>query len=487
MAKSLNILFAASEVAPLVVTGGLADVAGALPKALHAAGHDVRVVMPCYRSVAEEHRGEAIGTCIGHLGGKEAFGLLRESRLPGTDIPLYLIEHEGYFGRAHPYQAGAYEFADNPERFAFFCAALLDAIPQTGWCPDILHAHDWHTATLPAYLRARYQGHPTWGRTKSIFTIHNLAYQGRYGREQYGITGLPWEYFHPEGFEYHGDVSLMKGGIAFADRLSTVSPRYADEIQTIEYGCGLDGLLRRRREALRGILNGVDYGVWHPSADKHLPAQYTAADPTGKAACRTALLAELGLPERGQPLLAMVSRLAWQKGIDLALAAIPAVIAQGYTVIVLGSGEPALEHRLGELAGAYPADLRVLTRFDVGLSHRIEAGADFFLMPSRYEPCGLSQIYSLAYGTVPIVRATGGLCDTVRGLRRDGDNLGDATGFRFVPQTHQAIERATAQAREVFAQPEAMAQLRDNGMREDFSWARSSTDYEALYREALAA
>lgn len=487
MDDPLKIVFAVSEMAPLVVTGGLADVAGALPKALHAAGHDVRVVMPCYRSIPAEHMGVSIGTCIGHLGGKTGYGLLRESRVPGTDIPLYLIEHEGYFGREHPYQTGSYDYSDNPERFAFFCAALLDAIPQTGWKPDILHAHDWHTATLPAYLRARYLGHPTWGDTKSIFTIHNLAYQGRFGREHFAITGLPWDMFHMDGFEYQGDVSLMKGGIAYADRLSTVSPRYAQEIQTLDYGCGLEGLLQRRRGALKGILNGVDYTVWHPDADKHLAAKYSADAPQGKARCRKDLLAELGLPDRGQPVLAMVSRLVWQKGIDLAVGALPALIAQGYSVVVLGSGEPALEHRLGDLAGAFPADLRVLTRFDVGLSHRIEAGADFFLMPSRYEPCGLSQIYSLAYGTIPIVRATGGLCDTVRGLRRGGDNLADATGFRFVPQTAQAIERAGAQARALFAAPDALAQLRDNGMREDFSWSRSSAEYVALYREAIAA
>jgi len=487
MAEPLRILFAVSEMAPLVVTGGLADVAGALPKALHAAGHDVRVVMPCYRSIPVEHMGVSIGTCIGHLGGKDAYGLLRESKVPGTEIPLYLIEHEGYFGREHPYQAGAYEFLDNPERFAFFCAALLDAIPQTGWKPDILHAHDWHTATLPAYLKARYANHPTWGHTKSVLTIHNLAYQGRYGKEQFGVTGLPWDMFHMDGFEHQGDVSLLKGGIAYADRLTTVSPRYAAEIQTIDYGCGLDGLLRRRRDALHGILNGADYTVWHPDVDKHLSEKYSLAAPAGKARCRKELLAELGLADKGQPVLAMVSRLAWQKGIDLAVGALPAIIAQGFSVVVLGSGEPALEHRLNELAGAYPADLRVLTRFDVGLSHRIEAGADFFLMPSRYEPCGLSQIYSLAYGTIPIVRATGGLCDTVRGLRAGGDNLADATGFRFVPQTVQAIERAAAEARALYAEPKALAQVRDNGMREDFSWSRSSEAYVALYREAIAA
>lgn len=487
MAAPLKILFVASELAPLVSTGGLADVVGALPKSLHAAGLDIRVAMPCYRRIPEQQRGTPVAMCIAQLGSKTAYGAIRESRVPGTDIPLYLVEHEAYFGREAPYGSGSYEYSDNPERFSFFCLALLDGLPNAGWTPDVVHAHDWPAAALPAHLKTRFHSHPAWARTKSVFTIHNLAYQGRYAREHYAETGLPWDLFHMDAFEFEGDMNLMKGGIAFADRLTTVSPRYAREIQTVDYGCGLHGLLRKRADDLHGIINGVDYSVWHPKNDPLLPAQYALGDLAGKQRCRAVLLEELGMPDNGQPLMAMVSRLAWQKGIDLAVAALPDILEMGYSVVILGSGEEHLERRLHEIAAAFPEQLRVALKFDVGLSHRIEAAADFFLMPSRYEPCGLSQIYSLAYATVPIVRATGGLRDTVRGLRASGSNASDATGVHFVPMTSQAVARAAKQARALFDNKELLGQVRDNGMREDFSWGRSSAAYAALYAEAVAA
>lgn len=487
MAAPLKVLFVASELAPLVSTGGLADVVGALPKALHAAGLDVRVAMPCYRRIPEQQRGTPVAMCIANLGAKTAYGAIREARVPGTDIPLYLVEHEAYFGRETPYGSGSYEYSDNPERFSFFCLALLDGLPNTGWTPDVVHAHDWPAAALPAHLKTRYHSHPAWERTKSVFTIHNLAYQGRYGRQHFAATGLPWDLFHMDAFEYEGDMNLMKGGIAFADRLTTVSPRYAREIQTVDYGCGLHGLLQKRSDDLHGIINGVDYSVWHPQHDPLLPANYGLGNLAGKALCRKVLLEELGLADTGQPVMAMVSRLAWQKGIDLAVAALPDILKMGFSVVILGSGEEYLEHRLLELAAAFPGQLRVSLKFDVGLSHRIEAAADFFLMPSRYEPCGLSQTYSLAYATVPIVRATGGLWDTVRGLPGACQNAGNATGLRFVPMTPQAVGRAAMQARALFDNKELLGQVRDNGMLEDFSWNRSSAAYAALYEEAVAA
>lgn len=487
MAAPLKVLFVASELAPLVSTGGLADVVGALPKSLQAAGLDVRVAMPCYRRIPQEHRGIHRAMCIANLGAKTAYGAIRESRVPGTEIPLYLVEHEAYFGREAPYGSGSYEYSDNPERFSFFCLALLDGLPNVGWTPDVVHAHDWPAAALPAHLKTRFHSHPAWAKTKSVYTIHNLAYQGRYARQHYAATGLPWDLFHMDGFEFEGDMNLMKGGIAFADRLTTVSPRYAREIQTVDYGCGLHGLLQKRADELHGIINGVDYSVWHPKNDKMLPANYGLGDLTGKAQCRRVLLEELAIPDTGQPVMAMVSRLAWQKGIDLAVAALPEILEMGFSVVILGSGEEHLERRLHEIAGAFPEQLRVSLKFDVGLSHRIEAGADFFLMPSRYEPCGLSQIYSLAYATVPIVRATGGLWDTVRGLGPAGNTADNATGVRFVPMTPQAVVRAAKQSRALFDNKELLGQVRDNGMREDFSWARSSAAYAELYAEAAAA
>ncbi len=487
MAAPLKVLFVASELAPLVSTGGLADVVGALPKSLQAAGLDVRVAMPCYRRIPLEHRGIHRAMCIANLGAKTAYGAIRESRVPGTEIPLYLVEHEAYFGREAPYGSGSYEYSDNPERFSFFCLALLDGLPNVGWTPDVVHAHDWPAAALPAHLKTRFHSHPAWAKTKSVYTIHNLAYQGRYARQHYAATGLPWDLFHMDGFEFEGDMNLMKGGIAFADRLTTVSPRYAREIQTVDYGCGLHGLLQKRADELHGIINGIDYSVWHPKNDKMLPANYGLGDLTGKAHCRRVLLEELAIPDTGQPVMAMVSRLAWQKGIDLAVAALPEILEMGFSVVILGSGEEHLERRLHEIAAAFPEQLRVSLKFDVGLSHRIEAGADFFLMPSRYEPCGLSQIYSLAYATVPIVRATGGLWDTVRGLGPVGHTADSATGVRFVPMTPQAVVRAAKQSRALFDNKELLGQVRDNGMREDFSWARSSAAYAELYAEAAAA
>ena len=482
----LKILFATAELSPLVSTGGLAEVANALPQALRSRGHDVRVVMPCYRGIPAEDRGEHACMCVAELGVKTEYGALRVSQVPGTDIPLYLIEHEGYFDREQPYGTGAHEYEDNAERFSFFSLAALDGISQTGWTPDVVHCNDWHTAPIPAFITTRFRDNPVWGKMPVLFTIHNLAYQGRYRAEKFARTGLAPEIFRPDCAEYLGDMNLMQAAIALASKISTVSPRYAREIQTLEYGAGLDGILRTRAEDLHGILNGVDYDLWNPRTDPYTAASFSAEDLDGKAVCKGALQDALGLPKADVPLFGVVSRLFWQKGLGLIVDAMDRFAERDLQIAVLGTGDPDLERRLAEVAARHPDKVAVALGFDVPLSHRIQAGSDFFLMPSRYEPCGLGQLYAMAYGTIPIVRRTGGLADSVNDLNPVHLRHGEATGVSFVPLTSQAVLRSVDRAIELYSKPEQLAQVRAACMGQDFSWDRSCQAYVKLYREAMA-
>ncbi|MBI3117108.1 MAG: glycogen synthase, partial [Candidatus Hydrogenedentes bacterium] len=425
MDRPLKILFVTAEMSPLISTGGLAEVANALPKALHARGHDVRVIMPCFREIPEEHRGESYCLCVADLGSRAEHGALRRSVVPGTEIPLYLVEHEGFFGRATPYGTGASEFPDNAERFCFFCQAVLHGIPQTWWKPDIVHCHDWHAASVPVYLRSKYQKDAYWEGVSSLLTIHNLGYQGQYPAEKFENTGFDDELLSPEFLEFHGDLNLLKGGIVFAGRLNTVSPRYAREIQTPEYGAGMDGVLRTRRDHLTGILNGVDYDTWNPAIDGIIAAPYARDALAGKQACKKRLQEMAGLPVKDTPVFGVVSRLYWQKGLDLVVDALRDLMKLDVQLVVLGSGEPGLERRLRQAQQEHPDRVHVLPKYEQDLARHVFAGSDFFLMPSRYEPCGLGQMYALAYGAVPIVRRTGGLSDTVRDV--NGASLKDGS------------------------------------------------------------
>jgi starch synthase len=486
VANPLKILYVSSELAPLVSTGGLAEVAAALPRALRARGHDVRVALPCYRQIPAASLGQQFCMVVAELGGGAVHGAMRASVVPGTDIPLYLIEHEGYFGRQSLYGPGAYEFDDNGERFCFFCQALFHGIPQTGWVPDIVHCNDWHGAPIAVYLKTRFRDDPVWGRIPCLFTIHNLAHQGRYGVSLFAATGFDPALLAPGGLLFDGDMNLMKGAVVFADTLSTVSPRYAKEIQTIEYGCGLHDALGARSADLYGVLNGVDYDVWNPAADPHIEQCYSAAKPGGKAKCKAALQRRFELPVRDVPLFGAVSRLFWQKGFDFVLDAMDRTLAHDAQIVVLGSGDPDLERRLAECVGRFPGRVGVFLGYDAALSHQVVAGSDFFLMPSRYEPCGLSQMYSLAYGTVPIVRRTGGLADTVVDATPANLRRNTATGLSFVPKTAAALARAMDRAVALYAEPKTMRQLRKAGMTRDFSWSRSCEAYEALYRKTIS-
>ncbi len=472
----MEILFVASEVAPFSKTGGLGDVAGALPRALAARGHAVSVVTPRYGSIDPAALGLKPLHRAVHVRGEATTLWVRRER-----APVYFVEHERFFGgRGGLYGEGGHDYGDNAERFAYLARAALALPAALGLRPRILHVNDWQAGLLPFLLRHEHARDPAVSGARTVFTIHNLAYQGVFPKSVVPVLGLPWDVFRYEAMEFHDQLSFMKAGLTFADALTTVSPTYAREILTPEGGASLDAVLRHRQPDLHGILNGIDTAEWDPRTDPHLPARFHAGDLSGKAACKAAVQRELGLPERPDaPLLALVGRLAEQKGVDLVVAALPALLGQDLQVALLGSGDPGYQAALSRLAGERPERLAVRIGFDEGLAHRMEAGADLFLMPSRFEPCGLNQMYSLRYGTVPVVRAVGGLEDTVEDY--DGWNRG--TGFKFRDYHPHALTLAVRRALDVYRDRRAWAGIVRRGMAEDNSWDRSAARYEALYRQ----
>jgi starch synthase len=479
-----KILFVSPEVFPFAKTGGLADVAGSLPKALKALGCDIRLVMPFYRSVREGGFPvrEILPRLPVALGGRVIEVRVQEGELDGR-IPVYFLEREECYDRSHLYGGSQGDYFDNDLRFSLLARGALETARALAFTPDVIHGHDWQTGLIPACLHFERGGDPFFRRTAVLFTIHNLAYQGLFPRSILDLVGLPPESFTPDGLEFWGQVNLLKAGIVYSQIVNTVSRKYAEEIQTPEFGYGLEGVLRQRREDLFGILNGVDYALWNPATDPYLAAPYGPDDLTGKQVCKQDLLERLDLPlERmAFPLLGMISRLADQKGFDLLAAVADRLLAHDLTLIVLGTGEEKYHRLLSEWAEAYPEKLRVRLTFDDALAHRIEAGCDLFLMPSRYEPCGLNQIYSLKYGTIPVVRATGGLDDTV--IPYDPET-GEGTGFKFGPYEPEAFLRAVEEALKVFRRPERWRRLMRQAMAMDFSWEASARQYLALYRLA---
>ncbi len=473
----MEILFVASEIAPWSKTGGLGDVAAALPRALAARGHAVAVVSPRYGGIDPRAAGFTRKDGLVRVRGEPtALWVRREKGRP----TVWLVEHERLFGsRRGVYGEGGEDYDDNAERFAFLCRAALALPGATGAHPAVVHANDWQTGLVPFLLRHEHAQDPHLAGARTVFTIHNLAYQGVFPKEVVPHLALPWSVFRVEAMEFYDRLSFMKAGLVFADVLTTVSPTYAREIRTPDGGQGLDALLRDRAPDLHGILNGIDVGAWDPAADPHLPAHYSARALAGKARCKAALQREVGLPVRPDvPLAAVVSRLADQKGVDLVVAALPALLARDVQLVVLGSGEARYEDALRQAAAERRAQLSVRLGFDEGLAHRIEAGADVFLMPSRFEPCGLNQMYSLRYGTVPIVRAVGGLEDTVE----DYDGWNSGTGFKFREYHPAALMLAARRALELHRDRRAWHALVLRGMAEDFSWERSAASYEAVYR-----
>ncbi len=488
----LHVASISSEMVPLAKTGGLGDVCGALPIALDALGCRCSCFLPAYRSVLKS--GLVLEptnhTFTIHIADRYVACRLLKTRLPNSQVDVYLIDQPQYFDRDGFYSDQSGEYRDNCERFAFFCRAVIEAIDQLELDIDIVHCHDWQTGLVPAYLRTRFGGYAWMDRAKSILTIHNLAYQGRFWHLDMHLTGMDWQYFNWEQMEFHGELNLMKTGIVFADTVTTVSPTYASEITTPEHGCGLETILAGRGEHLLGIVNGVDYAHWNPSTDVHLPRQYSWQDwQAGKAECKAALQTELNLPlQAGVPLIGIVSRLADQKGWDLI---IPLLLhwAHSHDVqwAILGTGDPELEAQLRNLAQHHPHRVSASLEFSEGLAHRIEAASDMFLMPSRYEPCGLNQLYSLKYGSVPVVHATGGLNDTVVDTTDETLADGTASGFCFAGYSVANLEETLHRALDFYLhRREHWAQIVNAGMRSDWSWNKSAQRYMEVFHQTLS-
>lgn len=474
----MNILVAASEVVPYAKTGGLADVAGALPKAVARLGHNVRVVMPRYKLERIEAVTERLPV---DLSVPFNFGEHRVTvYIDNTDeVPVYFIDALEYFSRAKLYGE-----ADDPERFAFFSRAVLELAKALGERFDIIHLNDWMTGLVSAYLKTVYRGDPAFDGTKTLFTIHNLAFPGFFQPDQLRKFGLPdWIYQTEGGVEFYNLASALKAGLVFSDAISTVSPRYAAEIQTPEFGEKFDGLLRARRNDLFGILNGVDYAEWNPETDKYIAANYSVSDLSGKKKCKRELLSVFGLPEDlDRPLIGCISRLSDQKGFDLILSIADRMLDQGTAFVLLGSGEEVYERAFLALRDARRSQVGVYLGFSNELAHKIEAGADMFLMPSRFEPCGLNQMYSLKYGTVPIVRAAGGLEDTIDNFDRTSLR---GNGFKFYEYNSERLLETIHEALQVYSKRELWRALMLNGMQADHSWTRSARQYVELYQSLV--
>jgi starch synthase len=472
----------ASEVHPFAKTGGLADVLGALPRALVKLGHHVDVVMPKYRTVSV---GQPIGQVTVSLGGQ--VDVADVSAVIDRDVRVVFISHPAYFERDYLYGAASRDYPDNPERFAFLCKAALTWAASTGHSYDIVHAHDWQAGLVPLLVK---RAVPEWQRNPpaTVFTIHNLAYQGVFDASWLPRLGFGWDLMRLDALEYWSRISFLKGGIVFSGIITTVSPRYAQEIQTAELGFGFDGILASRAADLVGILNGIDYDRWDPERDLNLPVPFSASKMAGKAAAKRRVLEAFGLagtPDiRRRPLVAMISRMVDQKGFDLLDQLSEALPALNASFVLLGSGEPRYEERWKQLAERHPNRIGVKIGFDDGLAHLVEGGADMFLMPSRFEPCGLNQMYSLRYGTVPIVRATGGLFDTVHDVDRA---TGRGTGFTFVEHSPVALLGALGRALEMFENRPGWRRIQRAGMREDFSWDASAREYVKVYERAITA
>lgn len=481
-----KVLFACSELHPLIKTGGLGDVAGYLPVALKALRQDIRVVMPAYRE-ALAHAGELKPVARLNITDSAAPVTLLEGRVPGTQIKLYLIDAPHCFDRPGGPYADTYgqNWPDNAVRFALFARAVVSlALDQAGlgWQPDLVHCNDWQTGLIPALL-AREPKRPA-----TLFTIHNLAYQGIFSREIFDSLSLPTEFWSLHGLEFHGQLSFIKGGLVYADWLSTVSPGYAREIRTAEFGCGLEGLLEQRATRLTGILNGVDYRVWDPRHDPFIVRKYNSHTLHLKVENKTDVQRRFHLPEvKNLPLIGFVGRLVEQKGIDLLIDTLPELMRYPVQIVIVGSGEKYLEQALLQCAASYPGRMGVYIGYHEELAHCIEAGADIFPMPSRFEPCGLNQIYSLRYGTVPVVRRTGGLADTIVDTTPQTLKDGTATGFVFDTATPTALLAALLRAINHYSDARKWRTLAQRGMAQDFSWEQSARRYRDIYQKTLAA
>lgn len=491
--QGMQLAFIASESIPFSKTGGLADVVGTLPQELAKLGHDVTIIVPEYTAVRAGYHSQTtaapvrVGAFEIPIGQRIARGEVWETSLP-HGVRALLIRQSDYFGRPGLYQdVTGKDYPDNCERFTFLCRAAFEAIELANLRVDCLHCHDWQTGLIPAMLRHTYSQRPRFRNVGSVFTIHNIAYQGNFPSESLAVTGLPPSYFSVSGLEYYGNLSFLKGGIVFSDMVTTVSKTYAREIQGPEFGNGMQGILAERADRLVGIVNGIDYQSWDSGSDPELPAHYDIESwRVGKPVCKRRLRESVGLADHGdRPLLGMVSRLTDQKGLDLLDAIATDLMAEDIQLVVLGAGEPRYQSLMRRLASQYPDRFAVRLEFDEALARQIYAGADIFLMPSRFEPCGLSQLYSLRYGAVPVVRAVGGLADTVVDASPMAIANQSATGFQFIHYTPQALLTAIRRALATFAKPDLWAQIVVRGMSQDWSWEKSAREYLRVYERVM--
>ena len=489
--KNLRVLIVSPEVVPFAKTGGLADVTGALPKVLAQLGHQVKVILPKYKMVDENkfHLSEVKTDFPAiSIGGKNHKISLRSDQVDFPPVEYLFMVNDEFYYRDELYRnrATGYDYEDNDERFIFFAKGTLEILKALKWQPDIIHLNDWQSALIPAYLRTRYADDPFFTHTASLFSIHNLAYQGSFPPSTFDRIGVPKELFYPTSpFEFWGNVNFLKVGISYADIINTVSETYAVEIQSgPEFGYGLEGVLRNRNEDLYGIINGIDYDVWSPEKDKLIPHQFSPDDPSGKKKDKELLLETCNLPvsRKDVPVIGVISRLADQKGFDLLSQIADQLLTLDLQMVILGTGDEKYHVLFKEFNEKYPKKISVNLRFDDSLAHLIEAGSDMFLMPSKYEPCGLNQLYSLKYGTVPIVRKTGGLADTIEDYN---PVTGQGTGFVFKNYSAQELWETIKRALKTYENKEIWVRLMKNGMSKDFSWEASAQKYVEIYLKAL--
>ncbi len=481
MAHSLKVLFLSSEVTPLAKSGGLGDVAGALPLSLKHYGVDVRIAMPFYRVVKEAGFDKKILTRDLEIpfGSTNLRADILETRL--EDIPVYLLEREDMYDRPNLYGNSREDYYDNLERFCFFGHAALRLVQHLDFDPDVVHCNDWQTGLVPSLLKGPYSKVKALSNATSVFTIHNMGYQGIFPGDRMAVTGLPLgDFFHPGGMEYWGNISLLKAGIIYADVITTVSPTYAVEIQSPEHGMGMEGILKTRASSLYGILNGADYNKWDPGVDDYISSNYSAGFMSGKARCKEALIKEMRLdPCLGKrPLWGIISRLDAQKGLDLVLKILDDIIGLDTGIVVLGSGDERIQGSIRKAEKRHQGRMAVFIGFNDSLAHRIIAGTDLLMIPSRYEPCGLTQMYALRYGTIPLVRATGGLNDTIETFEEKTRN---GNGFKFRPYDSGALLDEIKRAVRLFKNKRLWKRLMLNAMAADFSWERSAKSYMDLY------
>ena len=490
-----GVLFLSTEVYPFAKTGGLADVSSALPQALRELGHDVRTLMPKYGFIGEKkqkiHLINRLQGIEEKIGDREIVTNIKSSAIltQRTRIQMYLLESEEYFQRMGLYvdpETGK-DYEDNDERFLLYAKSAFDLCRRSLWKPDIIHCNDWQCGLVPALLKGPYKDDPFFENTKVVFTIHNLAYQGNFPAATFPKLELPQEFFSPDGLEFFGQVSYLKSGIAFSDAITTVSKTYAEEIRTPEYGAGMEGILAKRKRDLHGILNGIDTLVWDPEHDLNIVRHYSIDELEEKEECKKDLCFAMSIPYTpGTPLMGMIARLADQKGLDLLAEIMDKIVEAGAQLVILGEGDKKYVDLFSKLQKRHPQQIGFHFGFHDNLAHKIEAGSDIYLMPSRYEPCGLNQMYSMHYGTIPVVRKTGGLADTVIDLE-EATQRTHATGFAFEKYEPKAFWKAIERALRTYRkEKELWRQMQVHGMKKDFSWNHSAVEYAELYEKVLA-